>query len=124
MDDTFLSLSYLSTKYSTIARVSLYFGQLSEGRGGYQKDIPNNEVVVVVVDNGRDATVGVELHEIWTLLLALLEVKVDGFICQPEFFKNDGDFPEERISFQTTVMFTGKENKRTSRWDHPCGCIR
>ena len=124
MDEILLSLSYLSTKYSTIARVSLYFGQLSEDRDGYQEDIPKNEVIVVVVDNGRDATVGVELHKVWTLLLALLEVEVDGFICQSEFFKDDGNFPEKSTRFQTTVTFRGEGNERTSRWDHPCGCTR
>ena len=97
--DTLLSLSYLSTKYSTIARVSLCFGQLSKSRDGHKEDVPNNEVVVVVVDNGGDATVGVDLQEIGALMFALREVEVDGFICQLELFKNDGDFPEKCIGF-------------------------
>lgn len=78
----------------------------------------------MVVDNGRDATVGVKLHVIWTLVLGLLEVEVDGLICQPEFFKNDGDFPEKRIGFQTMLMFGGEGDKSTSRWGHSCGCTR
>jgi hypothetical protein len=122
--DTLLSLSYLSTKYSRIARVSLYPSQLSEGRDGYQEGVPNNEVVVVVVDNGGDAAIGVEFHEIRTLLLALFEVEIDGFIRQPKFFENDGDFPEKRIGCQTMLMFGEEGNKRTSHWDRSGGCTR
>ena len=52
-------MSYLSTKYSRIARVSLDSDQWSIGGDGRSEDLPNNKVVVVVVDDGGDAAVGV-----------------------------------------------------------------
>jgi len=91
----------LSTKYSRIARLSLDFDQPSTGGDGHGEDIPSDEVVVMVVDDGGNATVGVDLQVIWSLLLALAEVEVDRFVCQPEFFENDGNFPENRVGFQT-----------------------
>ena len=107
MLDSLWSLSYLSTKYSKIARLSLDFDQpsMSTGGDGDGGDLPNDEVVVMVVDDGGDAAVGIELQVIWSLLLTRLEVEVDRFICQPEFFENDGDFPEDRVGFQTAAMF-------------------
>jgi len=61
--------------------------------------LPNDEVVVVVVNDGGDATVGVDLQVVWTLLLFLAEVKVHRLVCQPEFFKNDGCFPKIGLVF-------------------------
>jgi hypothetical protein len=72
------------------------------------KDLPNDDVVVMVVDDGGDATVGVDLQVIWSLVLGLAEVEVDRLVCQPEFFEDDGGFPENRVSFQTAITF-GRE---------------
>jgi hypothetical protein len=93
------SLSYLSTTYSKIARVSLDSGQQSVGDGGHSEDLPNGEVVVSVVNDGGDAAVGVDLQILWTLVLLLAEIEVHGLVRQPEFFKDDGDFPRGRIGF-------------------------
>jgi len=73
----------LSTKYSNIARVSLDLGQPSTGVDGYSEDLPDDGVIIMVVNDGRDATVGVDLQVIWSLLLALSEVEIDRFVCQP-----------------------------------------
>ena len=107
MLDSLWSLSYLSAKYSKIARVSLDFDQPSTGVDRHEEDLPNDEVVVMVVDDGGDAAVGVDLQVIWSLVFALAEIEVDRFVRQPELFENDGDFPENRIGFQTVVTFGG-----------------
>jgi len=67
--------------------------------------LPDSEVVVVVVDYGGDATVGVDLQKFWTLLLFLAEIEVHRFVRQPEFFKNNGDFPKSQISRQASVSW-------------------
>ena len=94
------SLSYLSTKYCKIARVSLHLDQPSASAEGYSEFLPNDEVVVVVVDDSRDATVGVDLQVVWALLLFFAEVEIDRLVRQPELFKNDGDFPEKGLVFR------------------------
>ena len=124
MLDSLWSLSYLSTKYSKIARLSLDLDQPSTGVDGHGEDLPDDEVVVMVVDDGGDATVGVDLQVIWGLLLALVEVEVDRFVCQPEFFEDNGNFPGHRVSFQTSLAFEENWNERTSRWVRPCGCTK
>ena len=65
--------------------------------------LPNSEVVVMVVDDGWNATVGVDLQVFWTLVLFLAKIEVHGLVGQPEFLKNDGDFPASRISRQVSV---------------------
>jgi len=95
----------LSTKYSKIARVSLDFDQPSTGVDGHGEDLPDDGVIVMVVDDGGDATVWVDLQVIWSLVLALGEVEVDRFVCQPEFFEDDGDLPGHRVIFQTSMAF-------------------
>ena len=100
MLDSLRSLSYLSTKYSKIAKVSLDFDQPSIGVGGHGEDLPDDGVIVMMVNDGGDATVGVDLQVIWSLMLALVEVEVDRFVCQPEFFEDDGDLPGHRIGFR------------------------
>ena len=86
-------MSYLSTTYSKIARVSLDFCQQSVGGGGHSEDLPNGEVVVSVVDKGGDAAIGVDLQVLWGLVLALAEIEVHGLVCQPKLFENNDDFP-------------------------------
>ena len=92
-------MSYLSAKYPKIARLSLDFYQPFSSGDYHRKHLPNSEVVVLVIDDSRDATVTVDLQIIWGLLFALAEIKVDGLVRQPELFKNDGDFPKKEISF-------------------------
>ena len=98
--DSLWSLSYLSTRYPKIARLSLCFDQ-SQAHGDTDcEPLPNGEVPVVVIDDGGDTTVGVDLQEFWTLLLFLAEIEVHGLVRQPELFKNDGGFPKSLISRQ------------------------
>jgi hypothetical protein len=73
-------LSYLSTTYSKIARVSLDFCQQSVDDDGHNEDLPNGEVVVLVVNDGGDATVGVDLQVLWGLVLALAEIEIHGLV--------------------------------------------
>ena len=101
--DSLWSLSYLSTKYSKIARVSLRSDQPMRAQRLGSEHLPDGEVVVMVVDDGWDATVGVDLQVFWTLLLFLAEIEVHGLVRQPELLKNDGDFPKSRIGRQVPV---------------------
>ena len=78
--DNLWSLSYLSTKYSKIARVSLSLDQPATSGHDHVQDIPNGEVVVMVVDDGGNATVGVELYVLRALVFCLAEIEVHGFI--------------------------------------------
>jgi len=50
----------------------------------------------MVIDDGGDAAVGVDLQKFWSLLLFLAEIEIYRLVRQPEFFKNDGDFPKNR----------------------------
>ena len=75
------SLSYLSTKYWKIARVSLCLDQSSTSNNGHSGHLPNDEVVILVVDDGGDATVGVDLQVVWGLMLSLAEIEVHRLIC-------------------------------------------
>ena len=61
----------------------------------------------MVVDDGGDATVGVDLQKLWALLLFLAEIEIHGLVRQSEFFEDGGDFPKSRISFQTRVVRGG-----------------
>ena len=54
---------------------------------------PDREVVVLVVDERRDAAVGVVLGVLWRLVLALLEVEVDRLVSQAELLQDEGDLP-------------------------------
>ena len=70
------SLSYLSTKYSSIARVSLDYDQLQAWSDDHREHRPNSEVIVLVIDEGGNTTVGVDLQELWSLLFSLVEIEV------------------------------------------------
>ena len=65
----------MSTKYSRIARVSLDFDQLLSIGGKYNNEgLPNDEVVVMVVDDGGNTAVGVDLQIGWGLVLSAVEI--------------------------------------------------
>ena len=63
----------------------------------YNPDQPNNEIVVLVVDDRRNAAVGIDLQVFWGFMFLLAEVEIHGFVRQPEFFKDYGDFPGNRL---------------------------
>ena len=93
-------MSYLSTKYSKIARVSLDADQTSASYDGLNQDLPNDEIVVMMVDDSGNAAVGIDLQVFRSLVFLLAEIEVHRFICQPKFFKYYGDFPKNRIEFR------------------------
>ena len=80
-----------------IARLSLQFNQPAVNRDGDSECLPNGEVVVVVVDDGWNATVWINLQVFLVLLFFLAEIEVDRFICQPKFLEDDCDLPVIRI---------------------------
>ena len=60
-----------------------------------EENAPENEVIVLVVDEGGNTSVWVVLHVIGALLFLLLEVKEDCFVCKAKLFQDDGDLPDE-----------------------------
>ena len=58
-----------------------------------QTCVPDGEVVVLVVNKGRDAAVRVDLKVFRGLMLTLLEVEEDGLIAQAELFEDKAGFP-------------------------------
>ena len=111
------SLSYLSTKYSKIARVSLESDEPSSNGDNYSGGLPNGEIVVVVVNDGGDTAVGVDLQKIWPLLLLFAEIEVDRLVRQPEFLEDDGDLPVNKIACQRVV----EGNEKRGRTCQPLG---
>jgi hypothetical protein len=101
----------LSTKYSNIARVSLDFDESSSNGDNCSGSLPNDEIVVAVVDDGGDATVRVDLQVLWRLVLFFAEVEVHRFVRQPQFFKDDGDFPEVQIGCQMVVKVSEEQGR-------------
>ena len=82
---------------------------------------PNGEITVMVIDEGGDATVGVDLQVFWPFMFLLAEIKVHRLVLQPEFFENDSDFPKNWIDFQMPTSL-GRREKLTSRWVPDGGC--
>ena len=102
--DILWSLSYLSTKYCKMARVSLGSDQASVSCDDrHNQNLPNSEIAVMVVNDGRDAAVGVDLQVIRTLLFSLAKIKIHRFVRQPKFFEHHGGFPENQIRFIMVV---------------------
>ena len=56
-------------------------------------DAPYDEVVFLVVNKGRDATVEVDGSIRRILLLALAQVQVDELVLESELFENDDCLP-------------------------------
>ena len=55
--------------------------------------LPDDEVSVLMIDEGGDATVRVELGVFGGLVLVLAEVEVDRLIGEPEFLEYSHDLP-------------------------------
>ena len=75
----------------------------------HDQALPNGEIVVMVVDDGGDAAVGIDLQVFRSLVFLLAEIEVHRFVRQPKFFKNYGDFPENRIELRWWECIEGKE---------------
>lgn len=63
----------------------------SPGQFRCRADVPDNEVVILVVDECRDPTIWVVLDMLRTLVLARSDI--DGLIRQTQHVESDGDFP-------------------------------
>ena len=63
-------------------------------------DAPYDEVVFLVVNKGRDATVGVDGSIRRILLLALAQVQVDELVLESELFENDDSLPVESCEWR------------------------
>ena len=63
-------------------------------RGGGGSNVPEDVVVVLVIDYGRNTSVGVELCVFGFLLVATLEVEVNGLVGESEVVAENGDFPK------------------------------
>ena len=63
-------------------------------RGGWGSNVPEDVVVVLVIDYGRNTPVGVELCVFGFLLVATLEVEVNGLVGESEVVAENGDFPK------------------------------
>jgi hypothetical protein len=48
--------------------------------------LPQGEIVIGVINDSRNATVGVVLGKFWSLLLLLIEAQVNGLVRQAELF--------------------------------------
>ena len=81
---------------------------------GELRCVPDNEVVVVVVDQRGDAAVRIVLGKLGGLLLFLGEVQVDGLVCQAEFPEDKGVLPVTGDAV-SSVFCMGKEPSQTIR---------
>lgn len=62
--------------------------------------LPDGNILVLVVDQGGNATVWIVLGVFWLLVLTLVEVEVDGVVCETELLEDNGNFP----AIWTTVV--------------------
>ena len=58
-----------------------------------EPNLPENEIIVLVVNDGRNTTVGVVFGVLRALLLALTEVEVDGFVRKAKLLEDEGNLP-------------------------------
>ncbi len=57
------------------------------------KRLPEHVVVVSVVNQSRNTTIGIVLRELRSFVLAVLKVQIDGLVGKPKLFQHDGNFP-------------------------------
>lgn len=79
--------------------------------------IPDSQVGIMMIDQRRDAAVGVDLEILGALVLALLEVKVNALVREPEVLKYEDDFPRSQ---KTEVRMMSSLNT-TSRYSPAVG---
>ena len=82
-------------------------GEVEHDRVG----LPHHEVVVVVVDERRDAPVGVVLGVFRGLLLALGEVEEDVLVGEAELFQHERDFAAGAMQENEPVCEQGKNKE-------------
>lgn len=73
--------------------------------------VPYDEVVFLVINEGRNPAIGVDGSERCTLLLTLAQVKVDEFVLEPELFENNDHLPIKIVS--------GVQDSRAGKYDVP-----
>ena len=57
------------------------------------RSLPQNEVIIGVVVDRWNTTVGIVLGKFGGFVFSLLEIQVDRFVGQAEFVKHKGDLP-------------------------------
>ena len=72
--------------------------------------VPDYEVVIVMVNEDGDTTVGVELGEFRTLLLIFLEIEEHRLVCEVQFLEDVSDFPVANQSEPCRLMMKMKTN--------------
>lgn len=76
---------------------------------------PENEVIVLVVNQGRNTTVRVIFSELWLLLITGLEIEVDRLVREAEFLEYKGNLPARVVSYLR------HERKACDKTCHPLG---
>lgn len=67
----------------------ILLGKVDDDRVG----LPDNKVVILVVNQGRDTAVWIVLGVLSSLLLVLSKVEIDALIGETEFSQNKRDLP-------------------------------
>ena len=73
--------------------------------------LPDDEVAVLVVDEGGDAAVRVQLRVRGRRLLVLGEVEVDGLVGEPELVEQERDLPDGEGRRRWLVKVWGWERR-------------
>ena len=69
-----------------------FFGEIDHDRAGFK----DREIILVTVDDCRDAPVGIELEIIGLLLIALAKFQRVHSVGQPQFLEHNRDLPTVR----------------------------
>ena len=86
--------------------------EVEEDRAG----LPDDEVAVLVVDEGGDAAVRVQLRVRGRRLLVLGKVEVDGLVGEPELVEQERDLPESRVGGDDERRYgDGREESSTDQ---------
>ena len=83
--------------------------------------VPDDEVIVAVVDYRRDATVGVVSGELRSLEFALVELEEDGLVGQAKLFENESNLPTIKRVAVSILFVLICIATRTIRSDQLCG---
>lgn len=76
-------------RYTELVLLVVFLEEVEEDRVG----LPNYEVIVLVVDEGRDTAIWVQLRVLGRFLLELGEVEVDALVRESELLEDERDLP-------------------------------
>ena len=100
----------LSNVDENSARLPKWHGQKSEQLVRDGDGVPDYKVVIVMVNEDGDTTVGVELGEFRTLLLIFLEIEEHRLVCEVQFLEDVSDFPVTNRSEPCRLVMKMKTN--------------